>query len=56
VLTDATIPLKNRTYFLAIKISGSVHFLINLPEIIVAAPSGVDLSIIFFVSRAIPTP
>jgi hypothetical protein len=56
VLTDATTPPKNITHFPAIKISGGVHSLRNLPEIILAAPSGVEFSIISFVSKAIPTP
>ena len=56
VLTDATTPPTNIINFPAIKISGGVHSLRNLPEIILAAPSGVDVSRISFASKAIPTP
>ena len=56
VLTDATAPPKNITHFPLIKISGDVHFLRNLLAIILAAPNGVEFSIISFVSKAIPTP
>lgn len=56
VVTDAAIPPRNITHFPAIKISGGLHSLKNLPEIILAPSSGVEVSIISFASIAIQMP